>query len=187
MPVFNPQPAFNAASPGTIGGTTPGIVNAASIVVNGTITGTGIADVNLASNFTNNSNVQTAITGFSFAIGANEKWEVDLELVATGTTAAGAKYAVTGPSSPTSVRYSLSGETSGLGTFSSEQQTSFAATPAITFSGGSGTAYTGVTKGKLIVVNGANAGTIQFTAASTSNGTSVPILINSMMCARRIP
>lgn len=120
------------------------------------------------------------ITGLSFAIGANETWIFDFVMTGVSADVADYQFALTGPAAPTSVNYAV---------VSSQDAPTTSAANA--FGGVVAASGAGATPQGLIlsgiVLNGANAGTVQLQAAQlVSNASNTVIRANSYVKAIRV-
>lgn len=184
--VRSPGSLFNPASPGAIGGTTPG---AGSFT---TLGATGLLAFSAApvARKTADQSITTATaladaTGLSFAIGANEEWVATFDLSvgdALGTT--GLNVGVNAPAGAT-VRAHASVIDDNLHSLARESTSIAGVLPYST------TNFSGSNAGKVSVnfwvLNGATPGTIQLQfAQQTSSGTALTLKKGSFMRANRI-
>jgi hypothetical protein len=134
--------------------------------------------------FTDSSGVISNVTGLSCSVAANEK--VLIEIVGFrvgGAAGSGLQIAFTGPSSPTHVRYTLE-HWNAVSTV----RTVIAATAFnTTLTQADGSADALPIRITLTLINGANAQTVQFRAASENSGTSITLLQGLTMRVHRIP
>lgn len=129
--------------------------------------------------FTSNTDTTlNDVTGLSFPIGANETWEFEFVIHGISTAVADWKHAVTFPAATTAVRYGVSG---GIGGATSSTATAGAAV----IKDATGGEEVQTVRG--LVINGANAGTVQFQSAqNTSEASNTIIRDNSFVVATRI-
>lgn len=117
---------------------------------------------------------QTAqnITGLSLAIAANETWVYIVHMKVGTSSAAGTQYAVNFPSGAT-VTADWFGTTSAATAFTNEQTTAAATLTATSFNTANlaAVAVGAFIDGRITVINGANAGTVQIQHAKTTSGT----------------
>lgn len=126
----------------------------------------------VTSDYTNATTTLTNVTGLSATVAASTNYHMDVWMsVIGGTSGAGLQFAVTGPASPTSVLITIDGNgSSGSTAIEHEIQTTFSATPGKTFVTGS--SQVGPVHMHIVVINGANAGTVQVQAKlSSASGT----------------
>lgn len=137
----------------------------------------------LAADFDKTNSTLADVTGFSFSIAANEKWTCEYLLFMEGGPG-GVEIAITGPASPTTVRYAPDGS-SGI---TSEDDGGYSAQAFEEILSAAGLAGVRVmVRVELCVQNGANAGTVQFQFAEDStNVTKSTLLAGSMMIAHKV-
>jgi hypothetical protein len=102
----------------------------------------------------NNSATLTDVTGMSFAVGASEVWAFEMHIAAISPTAADIKFTLTGPASPTAIRFGVVGA-SGVPSAASDVLAFASAVVAQTSSFDERFILSGLLR------NGVNAGTVQ--------------------------
>jgi hypothetical protein len=138
-------------------------------------------NANVAADVTTTSNTMANVTGLSWSIGAGEVWSVEFNLYCTGSLT-GMQFQLTGPASPTFVRVFTQGDTTGVGSVSTDSQTAFGSPTQSYVS----TSFSGYVRVMATIENGANAGTVQLQFASTTNTQTNKVLRGSYMTGRRI-
>lgn len=138
-----------------------------------------------------------ASTGtFSFAIGANERWTVDVYIPLTFGGTGGAKFQFTGPAAPTSV--AVNGEYGNAAAGDPGYVTQIAVVTAFSSdinskASSTASASTYLNAGpssfihlKAVINNGANAGTVTLQAAQNNSSTTSTLGIGSVMVAQKV-
>ncbi len=135
---------------------------------------TGVISKVSASNITNSTTTPTNITGLSFSIAAGEVKGFHAVIIHQGTATSGPRFNVKGPASPTTVAIHYHRGTSATAdTISTDTAFSTSAqTAAITSGGNTGILVTEVYG---TVINGSNAGTVQFQLTSSTSGQTVTV------------
>jgi hypothetical protein len=126
------------------------------------------------SNVTNSTTTPTNITGLAWSLAANTEYDFRCDITHQGTATSGPRFGLSGPASPTLVNIRWYRSTSATAQTQSND-TAFSAaaqTAAITTSGNTGV-LSSIVYGS--VVNGANAGTAQFTLTSSTAGQTVTV------------
>lgn len=170
---------FNAAAPGPIGSTTPSTV--AATVFSGGLT----AMVGSAVNTT--SNTAQDITGLSFTHGTDGVYVFYARVIATGGSGGqGVKLTMntTGGIGTGSVRMMNTGNSSSTSNFLADTVTALGTLSTTYVAGSSVTGFIEIT-GAVTMIGG-SAGTMKFQYASSSNGTSVSLAVNSSGWAIRL-
>lgn len=134
----------------------------------------------LASSVSTTSITPSSITGFSFAIGASEKWMVDIVFGTGCSGAGGIKFQSTVPAG-------CSIQLTGLGSGSAQNNliinnTASGLTPAFN----TGTFYNGVVRFTCAFRNGGTAGTVQFQSAAGTAGQTATVYTDSSMRAQKV-
>jgi hypothetical protein len=149
----------------------------------GLVTIRGYSDKCLTADFTHTGDTSaTNITGMSFAIAANEVWDVEFCVLCSGGTN-GVQLSVSGPSSPTNTRYWMEGNPSG-GTGNNIQFLNQANQGVSLGTVGQGGNSIATIRG--VIENGANAGTVQLVGTLVNGADTMTITRGTYMRARRI-
>lgn len=143
----------------------------------------GQAGFVLTASLTNNTNSLADATGFTVPIGANETWVVDIDVYATCSGVGGMNFAATVPASGTLFAMGILGISSSATTLANELVTTGGTASSRPWNASS--SVTGVTKIRINVINGANAGNIQLQWKSVTNGQTSTILLGSSLTAQR--
>lgn len=135
--------------------------------------------------FTSSSAVVSDVTGLACSVAANEKLLIEIiGFHAGGASGDGLRICFTGPASPTNVRYSFTHFTTTAAVRTDSPATAFGTDVVDT----SGTNVSLPFTVMLTLINGSNAGTIQFKAgAETTSTTSTTISAGCTMRVHRIP
>jgi hypothetical protein len=160
--------------------TFPGAITASGGVTWASTSSTlNFAYAKTSANFTKNANTTLGdVTGLSFSVAANETWVFRVVMYEVSATAADWKVAVTGPAAATA-NFAMH---SSMDTPGAARTTSYSTGMAV---GGSAVDDVMVMEG--IIINGANAGTVQIQAAQNSSDASNSIIYaNSFLVAWRV-
>lgn len=111
------------------------------------------------------STTYSPVAGLSFAIGAGERWMAVFDLLLLGSIA-GMTFQITGPASPSSVNWSVFGNSSSATAFNSECVTESPSYP--TTANAYSSNFNGFVRIYFLIVNGSNAGTVQLNFASVA-------------------
>lgn len=126
------------------------------------------------SNVTNSTTTPTNITGLAWSLAANTEYDFRCDITHQGTATSGPRFGLNGPASPTLVNIRWYRSTSPTAsTQSNDTAFSAAAQTAAIATSGNTTVMTSLVMGTII--NGANAGTAQFTLTSSTNGQTVTV------------
>lgn len=130
---------------------------------------------------TTTSNLPASVTGLGFPINKNENWHATFDLFVVGS-AAGMKFALSGPASPVSVVLGCYGGVSGVAPVLSSASGFSTPTNNAHAPGG---AQFGYVRCAAHIANGANAGNVQLLFASSTNGQTNKIIARSFGLAWR--
>jgi len=143
----------------------------------------GVVYGSLAADFNSSDDTQLVnVTGFSFAIGANEKWCFEFHCGIGSASASGLRLGINGSQTPTTFRAEVQGNTSGSTAQTQTVLTAYAGQSATlqTVNGQNGGAHvTGC------IINGANADTVSLAILSIG-AQQVTIKAGSYFIARKI-
>ncbi len=140
-----------------------------------------VANALLLSDANTTSVTPVALTGFSFAIGANEKWEGDFVIGTGCNNTGGIRFQVDGPSGCT-------GQLAGFGSAAAQNTliANFTALGTLSPAFNTATFYNGFVRLKLAIQNAGTAGTISFKIAAGTAGQTATAYTNSSMQMIRV-
>lgn len=123
------------------------------------------------------------VTGLGFAIGANESWIVEFNLLLIGSTS-GMAFQLTGPAGTSRVLICAEGHTSSATTWLTyDAHTAFGQQTASYCYFGSNTGLVNI---RAAIVNGSNAGNVQLQFACANPGQTNTVVNGSMMRAVKV-
>jgi hypothetical protein len=131
---------------------------------------------------TTTTGVTAVTTGLSFAVGASENWEFDVELQVQCSSTGGIKFSITGPVAG-NVESNVYGTAAAVTAITSQRITALATLTTIIFNNA---AIVGWVRIRGTYRGGANAGTVTFNFASVTSGQTSTMHIGSNLIAHRI-
>lgn len=157
-----------------------------SPIINTLPTGTSFANGRLSSDVTTTNLTATTVAGLNFSIGVSEVWSFEMFLNIGSSSAAGTKYTFTFPVGATLLAI-CSGTTSAVTANTNEKIVTSGTLTTTAWNTASITtaALSAVLYVNGVIVNGANAGVLQFQQAKVTSGTA-SVYANSYFTARRI-
>lgn len=141
----------------------------------------GLGQRLLTADQTFTSQTAAAITGLSLAVGSAETWSIRARLLTLGV-AGGGKLSVSTPASPTLIKQTVKGPTSGITAYSTDTVTAVDTLSAAYQTA----AVTGIIEVDIIIVNGPTAGTVQLNCANVTSTNIFTVQAGSTMVATRV-